>query len=164
MPSIRLQNMGGIAPRLSARLLPLSAATIAEGTKLWSGEVTPFHEGKALPDEMPSAPVRTIFHIAEAWLAWKTDVDVVIGFTPDAPLGRVYYTGDGVPKVINQVHAKAEAPTLAIVTIPKEIGVGASYGLVVMKGAPSAASALADHIRSARGQAILARHGFGAGD
>jgi molybdenum ABC transporter molybdate-binding protein len=64
----------------------------------------------------------------------------------------------------NAALAKAEAPTLAIVTIPKEIGVGASYGLVVMKGAPSAASALADHIRSARGQAILARHGFGAGD
>jgi len=89
----------------------LSAATIAESTKLWSGEVHPFRNGKALPDDMPVAPVRTIFHVAEGWLAWKTDVDVVLGFTPDAPLGRVYYTGDGVPKVIDQVQAKSEAPT-----------------------------------------------------
>lgn len=111
MPSIRLQNMGGIAPRVSPRLLPLSAAQIAEGTKLWSGEITAFRSGRVLSDEMPIAPVRTIFHIAGAWLAWKTDVDVVIGFTPNAPLGRVYYTGDGVPKVIDQVQAKHEAPT-----------------------------------------------------
>lgn len=111
MPSIRLQNMGGIAPRVSPRLLLLSAATVAEGTKLWSGEVCPFRKGRQLSNEMPVAPVRTIFHIAEAWLAWKTDVDVVIGFTPNAPLGRVYYTGDGVPKVIDQVQAKHEAPT-----------------------------------------------------
>lgn len=113
MPSIRIQNMGGIAPRVSPRLLPLSAAQISDFTKLWSGNVTAFHTGRALPDQMPIAPVRTIFHIEGAWLAWKTDVDVVIGFTPNASdqLGRLYYTGDGVPKVIQQSIARAEAPT-----------------------------------------------------
>jgi len=111
MPSIRLQNMGGIAPRISPRLLPLSAAQIAENTKLWSGEVRAFRDGLRLSDQMPIAPIKTIFHIAGAWLAWKEDVDVVLGFTPDAPLGRVYYTGDGVPKVIQQVIAASEAPT-----------------------------------------------------
>jgi hypothetical protein len=111
MPSIRLQNMGGIAPRVSPRLLPLSAAQIAEGVKLWSGEIRSFRTGLLKPDPMPSAPVETIFHIAGAWLAWKTDVDVVIGFTADEALGRVYYTGDGNPKVIQQVVAASEAPT-----------------------------------------------------
>lgn len=111
MPSVRLQNMGGIAPRVSPRLLPLSAAQIADGTKLWSGNVDAFHTGRELPDQMPIAPVRTIFHIEGAWLAWKTDVDVVIGFSPDNNLGRLYYTGDGVPKVIQQTVAAHEAPT-----------------------------------------------------
>lgn len=111
MPSIRIQNMGGIAPRVSPRLLPLSAAQIAESTNLWSGEVRAFRTGKALPDPMPIAPIKTIFHIAGAWLAWKEDVDVVIGFTPNDVLGRVYYTGDGDPKVIQQVIAASEAPT-----------------------------------------------------
>lgn len=111
MPSIRVQNMGGIAPRVSPRLLPLSAAQIAQSTKLWSGEVQAFRDGLKKLDPMPDAPIQTIFHIAGAWLAWKEDVDVVIGFTPDAPLGRVYYTGDGDPKVIQQAIAKHEAPT-----------------------------------------------------
>lgn len=111
MPSIRLQNMGGIAPRVSPRLLPLSAAQTASGTKLWSGEVRAFRTGDALLAPMPEAIVETIFHIAGAWLAWRKDVDVVLGFTPDDVLGRVYYTGDGVPKVIQQVIAASEAPT-----------------------------------------------------
>ena len=111
MPSIRLQNMGGIAPRVSPRLLPLAAAQIAEGTQLWSGEIRPFRIGEVKDDPMPSAPVLTIFHIAGAWLAWQHDVDVVIGFTANEDLGRLYYTGDGNPKVIQQVIAAAEAPT-----------------------------------------------------
>lgn len=111
MPSIRIQNMGGIAPKPSARLLPLSAAQIAESTKLWSGEVRAFRAGAAKVDPMPAAPVLTLFHIDQAWLAWQTDVDVVLGFTPDAPAGRVYYTGDGAPKVVTQQTATAEAPT-----------------------------------------------------
>lgn len=111
MPGIRIQNMGGIAPRISPRLLPLSAAQTSENTKLWSGEITPFRDGLPLIDPMPATPVVTIFHIEGAWLAWQKDVDVVIGFTPDDVLGRLYYTGDGVPKVIQQVIAASEAPT-----------------------------------------------------
>lgn len=111
MPSIRLQNMGGIAPRVSPRLLPLSAAQIAESTQLWSGEIKAWRTGLRKLDPMPVAPTQTIFHIAGAWLAWKTDVNVVIGFSATDDLGRVYYTGDGNPKVIQQIIAAAEAPT-----------------------------------------------------
>ncbi len=64
----------------------------------------------------------------------------------------------------NAIQAKAEVPALSVVSIPKSINVGADYGLVVLNGAPTAASGLADHVRSSRGQAILSRHGFGAGD
>lgn len=134
MPSIRLQNMGGIAPRVSPRLLPLSAAQIAENTKLWSGEVRAFRTGRQLPDQMPIAPIKTLFHIAGAWLAWKDDVDVVIGFTPNDALGRVYYTGDGVPKVIQQVIAASEAPTP---TSAFRLGITPpQYAPIISTGAP----------------------------
>lgn len=111
MPSIRLQNLGGIIPRRLPRLLPTSAAQIAEATKLWSGAITAFRDGAPQSDPMPVAPIKTIFHAAGAWLAWKEDVDVVIGFTPNDTLGRLYYTGTGEPKVIQQVIAASEAPT-----------------------------------------------------
>ena len=62
------------------------------------------------------------------------------------------------------VIAKAEVPSLSIVTIPKSINVGADYGLVVLKDAPKAAHDLAAFIRSAPGKAALAKYGFGAGD
>ena len=64
----------------------------------------------------------------------------------------------------NALIAKLEVPGLAIVEIPKRINVAADYGLVVLKDAPPAASDFANYIRAAKGQAILAKHGFGAGD
>ncbi len=62
------------------------------------------------------------------------------------------------------VIAKAEVPSLSIVTIPKSINVGADYGLVVLKDGPKAAHDLAAFIRSAPGKAVLAKYGFGAAD
>ena len=64
----------------------------------------------------------------------------------------------------NAMQAKAEVPGLSIVAIPKALSVGADYGLIVLKDAPPAATALAAFIRSDGGKALLAKHGFGAGD
>ncbi len=64
----------------------------------------------------------------------------------------------------NAVQAKAEIPNLSIVAIPTTINVGADYGLIVLKDAPQAATALAAFIRSGAGQAHLSKYGFGAGD
>ena len=60
--------------------------------------------------------------------------------------------------------AKAEVPSIEIVAIPTSLDVGADYGLVVLKEAPPAAHELAAFIRSSAGKAVLAKHGFGAGD
>lgn len=64
----------------------------------------------------------------------------------------------------NAVAAKSQVPQLAIVQVPKNLSVGASYGMVVVKDAPAAAKDLADFIASPQGQAILEKYGFGAGD
>jgi molybdate transport system substrate-binding protein len=53
---------------------------------------------------------------------------------------------------------------LQIVQIPRDLNVGAEYGMVVLKDAPAQADELARFIRGADGQAILAKHGFGRGD
>jgi molybdate transport system substrate-binding protein len=64
----------------------------------------------------------------------------------------------------NALLAKAEIPSLSIVTISKSLNVGADYGLVILQGAPTAAHDLAAFIRSENGKAALSKHGFSAGD
>lgn len=139
MPSIDIQNFGGIAPRLSDRLLPQNAATIAENCKLWSGEIRPFRAPRIDDTVLKDGMLETVHNINGFWLSWNGDVDVVRGFIPGDTTGRVYYTGDGKPKVTNvslateaaPYPAKAydlgvEAPAAAPTAVPGTGGAGAS--------------------------------------
>jgi hypothetical protein len=63
----------------------------------------------------------------------------------------------------NAVLARKDVPSLQIVDIPADLNVAANYGLVVLKGAPPDATALAQFILGGEGQAILAKYGFGVG-
>lgn len=110
MPSIRIQNFGGIVPRISDRLLPQNSATIAENCKLGSGELRPFRSPKADPAVLKDGLIETIHNINGFWLSWNGDVDVVRGFIPGDTTGRIYYTGDGKPKVTNVSLATESAP------------------------------------------------------
>ena len=62
----------------------------------------------------------------------------------------------------NAVIAQKEVPELQIVALPKELAVGADYGLTVLNDAPEEAWKLAFYILSPKGQLILADHGFEA--
>lgn len=64
----------------------------------------------------------------------------------------------------NALQARQEIPALQQIAIPRELAVGADYGLTVMKGARASGAEFAHFILSADGQAILARHGFGQGE
>lgn len=60
----------------------------------------------------------------------------------------------------NAVLAQKEVPSLKIVELPRELAVGADYGLLVLKGANAKTNSLAEFILSVEGQAILGRYGF----
>ncbi len=60
----------------------------------------------------------------------------------------------------NALAAQKEEPALQLVPIPDALAVGADYGLTVLEGASAPAREFARFVLSARGQAILARHGF----
>jgi molybdenum ABC transporter molybdate-binding protein len=64
----------------------------------------------------------------------------------------------------NAVLACREVASLQIVEIPPPLGVGAEYGMVVLKDAPMSATLLARYILDEDGQSILVKHGFGRGD
>jgi molybdate transport system substrate-binding protein len=62
----------------------------------------------------------------------------------------------------NAVLAQKEVQNLKIVSIPKELSVGADYGLLVRKGAANEVWRLAMYILSPEGQKILREYGFEA--
>jgi len=62
----------------------------------------------------------------------------------------------------NGVLARKEVPSLQVVTIAPDLGVGADYGLVVMKDAKDSAARFADFLIAGEGRGILLRFGFEA--
>lgn len=104
-------------------------------------------EGKALqltggPTSVKAPPDRNQY----AWVMEGGSVDVFLTYRTNAVL------------------AKQELPRLQVVQIPPALNVGAAYGMIALKNAPSAAAQLVRFISSEEGQDILVRHGFGRGD
>lgn len=111
MPSLRVQNFGGIAPRISDRLLPTELATVAENCDLSSGEIRAYNNLRLDSDiSLSGGEVQTIYNLDGYWLSWSSDVDVVRGFVPGDLTGRIYYSGDGPPKSTDRILATTAAP------------------------------------------------------
>lgn len=110
MSSIRIQNFGGIVPRISSRNIGQAAATIAEDCELQSGDIVPIRVGKEVNQVLPSDFLQSIFYFDGAWLTWASDVDVVRGFVLSDNISRIYYTGDGAPKKTTLPAATASLP------------------------------------------------------
>lgn len=94
----------GIAPRIEPRLLSVrteegggNQAVVAENTDLLSGILKTFNEPASVVNI--GANKLSIFPYNDRWLSWETDVDVVKAPIAGDQYQRIYYTGDGVPKV-----------------------------------------------------------------
>jgi hypothetical protein len=94
--SIRIASFTGEIPRLIPRLLPNSAAQIAENVKLENGAALPIRHGR-YAHRLDSAGQQSIYLDGDEWLSWSAEVNVV-----PAPVAqnRLYVTGDGAPKLI----------------------------------------------------------------
>ncbi len=90
--------------------------------------------------------------------------------SPPPPVGRSVYAAniaDGNADIFLAYctvaeDAKREMPNLQIVAIPPELGVGADYGLTLLRGASAQAANFAMFVLSPAGQAVLKRNGFDA--
>lgn len=90
--------------------------------------------------------------------------------TPPPP-GRSLYAmlvGGGAADVFltyctNAFEARAELRGLQVIELPPALSVGADYGITLMHGARPDARRFVEFVLSDRGQAILARRGFGRG-
>lgn len=95
MPVLKLGAFGGERPVLAPRLLPDTAAQNASNVRLSSGTLSPIKKA-AIAGQGIGANHKTIYRHGVEWLSWPGRVHAVPG--PVAQ-DRVYFTGDGVPKL-----------------------------------------------------------------
>lgn len=83
----------------SADLRPYSAANVVHTIAgVTTQRISMYRLGRATPSD------------TNYWLSWTTDVDVVRSLLADDPTERVYYTGDGEPRVTDNILALAGEP------------------------------------------------------
>lgn len=106
---IKLEDFGGMIPRMSPRLLPTPAATLARNTKLLNGELRGFRAPRELANlTYESFTVKRAYRLqyndqyygeGEHWLAFDSkEVDVVRSPIVNDRYDRYYWAGDGRPK------------------------------------------------------------------
>jgi hypothetical protein len=96
MPAIKLAGFTGEQPRIVARLLPPSAARQTLNARLDDGGLSPYrapYPEAVIEDE---GPFNTIYRFGSDWLAFTGTVHLARGPVATA---RLYYTGDGAPKL-----------------------------------------------------------------
>lgn len=108
MTALKVSKFLGKAPKISPELLPDAAAQIASNVKVYSGDLLPYRIPTIVGNVNRNGVIKTIYPMRDKddptvnkWLSWVTDVDVAITTSLNDEEQRIYYTGDGVPKVTN---------------------------------------------------------------
>lgn len=100
MAYFKRTRFNGIAPGVAPRLLAEDFAQVAENIDFQSGRLTPTTDDL---DEftLQSGAVRSIYFYRDTtWLEWnQEDVKVVPGPIPDDTDDRLYWTGEGYPRM-----------------------------------------------------------------
>lgn len=104
MAGFKLENFKGLIPRLSDRLLPTSAATVAENVKLLNGELRGYRdmrEEKSFVGESfilrraYRVPDTSGFNYADSWLLFDSrDVDITRSPVINDSFNRYYWAND----------------------------------------------------------------------
>lgn len=112
MAGIKISNFLGIAPKISPELLGAQFAQVAVNAKLYSGDLIPYRNPKDVGDTFRAGTAQTIYPMRDPndptinkWLSWLTDVDIAVPTTLEENEQRIYYTGDGAPKVTDYAMA-----------------------------------------------------------
>lgn len=96
MTTLRLAQFSGEVPKLIPRLLPDSGSQYAENVRLDDGGLTPIRKAAQTHNFVSVNPLKTAYKFGDDWLSWETVVNAVPG---PVATDRLYYTGDGVPKM-----------------------------------------------------------------
>ncbi|OEF57971.1 hypothetical protein [Enterovibrio norvegicus] len=117
---IDITMMRGEIPRIKDHLLPDEASTLSVDCRFERGVVAP-RKGNVALGTLPSTP-HTLHKYGDNWLLWESgNVSVTESPMAQDPYQRVYFTGDGKPKLTSQDTA----------VLPNGFGPATSYDLGV---------------------------------
>lgn len=101
MDLIRLAVFGGMVPILDRKLLPEDKGQQVKNVLVGGGSLEPLRAdvptGVTLPADTEAAYLYR--KDPDMWFSWSSDVDVLPSPIADDQYGRVYWTGDGPPKM-----------------------------------------------------------------
>ena len=101
MPAISVKTFAGERPKIDPRLLPNESASKAYGCHFDNGNLSPLRLPE-LTDVSVISNAKTIYHyLDQYWFSWNKAVNAVASPIANDPWQRVYFTGDGYPKVTN---------------------------------------------------------------
>ena len=109
--ALKIVRFLGEAPKISPELLPETVAQYAFNLDLSSGDLLPYRRNEEITTLDKVGTVKTLYPMTDPgtgdlkWLHWITDVDVATAQIEGDTTQRIYYTGDGVPKVTNYTMA-----------------------------------------------------------
>ncbi|KQV27844.1 hypothetical protein ASC97_05615 [Rhizobium sp. Root1203] len=124
MPVVKLSAFAGEKPLITPRLLPETAATAAFNTRLNDGALTPTNKSTTTGASSTGPADKTIYRHGDDWLSWSGLVSAAPG---PVAADRLYYTGDGAPKmrVGGTVYPLAvQHPIAALTATPSGTGTG----------------------------------------
>lgn len=115
MPVIKLTGFNGENRALHPKLLPDSVGVTSRNQKPGRGDFRPWKQ----PSTVATVPSgrETIYRMgrdvnsdAQYWLSWTSVVHAVRGFDPQDTTERTYYSGDGAPKVTDNLIGLTSPP------------------------------------------------------
>lgn len=107
MAYIKLKTFGGLAPKLSPRLLRDELATVATDTNLESGRLVPIKDNSDTL-ALSNSNRQTVFKYKdspEKWFQFDEDVNVVRGPLPGDSNDTVYWSGQSFPRMARSTDA-----------------------------------------------------------
>lgn len=104
---------------MAADLLAGNEAQIADNVKISSGQIEAWYNELQEQVLENTGTVRTIYlYEDQYWLEWEADVDIVPAPISGDTEGKLYYTGDGIPKKTNVTEATTGSGAMPINFFP----------------------------------------------
>jgi hypothetical protein len=110
MNPITLAGFAGASLAPDSRLLSASVGAYVVDAEPWAGDLRPLR-ARTTVATVPAAPQRrTLYRLDGYWLSWPTLVNVIRTFDGSDPTHRIFYTGDGAPKVTSNAYGITGGP------------------------------------------------------